>query len=77
MDYDDSLTLAVQQKSLKNRVPSSLFSGQSLTTPNYCSSKNNSDFSSLDFNKEYPFSNWQNSLEKDEEGKLIFHKGCL
>ena len=62
---------------ISSRIPTSLTQKLSLTPIKYCSVDPKNSFVNLDFNKEYPFTEWKNALEKDEEGNLVFHEGCI
>ena len=66
-----------EKKFLKRRIPASTSHSFSSNHLSSCSISVKNSFSNLDLNKDYPFAEWKNSLEKDEEGKLSFHEGCI
>ena len=39
-----------------------------------CSITAKDSFSNINFEKDYPFAEWKNGLEADEDGKLLFHE---
>ena len=68
---------AKEESSLKERTPTSVSHNNSSNHFNLCSISSKNSYSKLNFNKDYPFAEWKNSLEKDEDGKLSFHAGCI
>ncbi|MBG07258.1 MAG: hypothetical protein CME68_00730 [Halobacteriovoraceae bacterium] len=66
-----------EKKFLKSRTPTSVSQNNNSSNLRLCLTTSKNSFSNLNFNKDYPFAEWKNGLEKDEEGKLSFHEGCI
>ena len=61
----------------KKRIPTSISHNNTSNHLNLCSISAKNSFSNLNFERDYPFAEWKNDLEKDEDGKLLFHEGCI